>query len=144
MDRGWIVDGSRMDRRRIEDGSRMDRRWIEDGSRMDRGWIEDGSRMDRGWIKDGSRMDRGWIEDGSGIGWFVGRWAGWLNSGPPPPGGEKISQGWPQKEDYLCFFARGWIARYVSIVMRVDLCRSAFDSNTPRSRRIFYAISTRI
>ena len=109
----------------IQDGSRMDRGWIEDGSGMDRRWIEDGSRMDRGWIEDESRMDRGWIEDGLG-----------MEQPPTPPHRKKISQGWPQKEDYLWFFARGWSAGYVSIVMQVDLCRSAFDSNTPRSRRI--------
>ena len=55
-------------------------------------------------------------------------------NGYSPPE-KQIAQGLPKKEDSL-WLRRGWIAGYVSIVRRVDVCRSAFDSNTPRSRRI--------
>ena len=81
-----------------------------------------------------------WIEDGSRMDGFVGQWAGWLNSGTPPPTlapppGKKIAKGLPQKEDYL-WFRKGWMAGHVSMVRRVDVCRLALDSDTPRRRRI--------
>ena len=98
----------------------------------------------------GSRMDRGWIEDGSRMDGFVGRWAGWLNIGPPQPTppamrdphplrrphiGKKSNRVGPRKEDYL-WFRKGCMASHVSMGRRVDVCGSAFDSDTPTSRRI--------
>ena len=60
-----------------------------------------------------------------------------VSSRPPPPlpPGKKSHRDAPRKEDNL-WFRKDWMAGHVSIDRRVDVCRSAVDSDTPRSRRI--------
>ncbi len=63
-------------------------------------------------------------------------WPTSLGAGPAPPIlGKKTHRDDPRKEDYL-WSRKGWMAGHLSMVRRVDVWRSAFDSDIPRSRRI--------
>ena len=61
-----------------------------------------------------------------------------MNSGLPRPplpcAWKKVAQGWPQKRR-LPRFVNRLDCRMCIVDRRVDVCRSAHDSNTPKSRR---------